>query len=155
MELADLTNLGEKQTTTLKHHRSFFINFNTFIYLQQENTESNTTIALLPHFGTSIQTQHKSASYASAVSNYVSSSGLDQIINHHCNMYSKNNDDSQSYETPQKKVVPNILVIQYPPQPHHDLPQWLHLENNTYVFKWKGKVPMQHNVLNQEHSSKF
>ena len=34
---------------------------------------------------------------------YVASSGLDQSTNHHDNTDVKDNDDSQSYETPRKK----------------------------------------------------
>ena len=55
-------------------------------------------------------------------------------------------DDSQSYVTPQReKLVLNILVIQSPPQPHYDHLHCVYLENNIYVFKWKGKLPMHQN----------
>ena len=52
----------------------------------------------------SIKTQPKSASDASAGANDVSSYGLDQSTNHNYNTYRKNNYNSQSYETPQKKI---------------------------------------------------
>ena len=68
-----------------------------------------------------IQTQHNSDSDDSTGANDVSSSGLYQITNHHCSMYINNNDDLQSYETPKKKItIATSLVIQYPPQPHRD-----------------------------------
>ena len=98
-----------------------------------------------------VQPQHNSASYESTGENCVSSSGLDQSTKHRCNTDSKNNDDLQSYEIPQKKTVPTLLMIQYPPQPNHYLQHCLRLENNKYVLKCKGKVPIQHNVQNQEH----
>ena len=53
-------------------------------------------------FDNYIQTQCNSDSDASAVENDVASSGLDQIMNHNCNTDIRNNDDSQSYETPWK-----------------------------------------------------
>ena len=114
----------------------------------------NTTFIIPPHFYNSIKIQRKSASDASAGSNYeasaglnnyiqtqhnsdsddstgandVSSSGLYQITNHHCSMYINNNDDSQSYETPKKKItIATSLVIQYPPQPHQNCSHCLQL----------------------------
>ena len=80
-----------------------------------ENTDSNTTIVLPPNVDTSIQTQHNSAADASAGANYVSSSGLDQSTNHHCNTDIKNYYYFQSYEKPHKNTVPTLLVIQYQP----------------------------------------
>ena len=67
-----------------------------------ENTYSNTTFVIRPYFVTSIQTQRNTASDASAGENYVASSELYQSTNHRGNTNGKNNDDSQSYETPQK-----------------------------------------------------
>ena len=58
----------------------------------------NTTFFIPPSFGTSIQTQRNSDSYASVGAHYVSSSGLDKITNHHGNTDGKDNDDSHSYE---------------------------------------------------------
>ena len=52
-----------------------------------------------------IQTQGNSDSYASPGANDVSSSGLYKRINHQCNTDIKNNDYSQSYETPHKKLL--------------------------------------------------
>ena len=95
----------------------------------------------------SIKNQCYSDSDDSVSANYESSSGLDQRTNHHCNTDSKNNDDSQSYEKPKKNSIPSLLVIKSPPQPHHDRPHCLHLENNIFVSKWKGKVTMKHNVI--------
>ena len=51
-------------------------------------------------------------------------------------------------------VLP-LLVIQSSPQPYHNRSHWLHMENNICVYKFNGKGPMQHYVLNQEHWSKF
>ena len=55
-----------------------------------------------PSFDIYIQNQHNSASDESAGENYKSSDGLDQSTKHHGNMDVKDNDDSHSYETPQK-----------------------------------------------------
>ena len=107
-----------------------------------ENADSNTTVVLLPCFDTSIKTQHKIASDASVGENNIAPSILDQITNHNGNTYDNDNDDSQSYETPQKDAVLPLLTTQSPPQPHHDFPHCLHLENNIYVFKFKGTLPM-------------
>ena len=82
----------------------------------------------------------------------VASSGLDQSTNHHGNMYGKDNDYSQSYETPRKKIaVITIFVIQSPPPPHHDFLHYLNQENNIYILKLKREVTMHHNAQNQEH----
>ena len=105
---------------------------------------------MLPHFDTSIQTQCSSASDAYVVENYVAPYGLDQSTNHHGNTDGKDNDDSQSYETPRKKVfVLPLLVIKSPPQSHHNRTYCPHLENNIYVIKLRGKLPIHNNVLNQ------
>ena len=58
-----------------------------------------------------------------------------------------------SYMRHLKKIIAilPLLVIQSPPQPHHDCPHYIHLENNIYVFKLRVNVPMHHNALNQEH----
>ena len=104
----------------------------------------------------SIQTQRNSALYESVGANDVSSYGLYQSTNHHCNMYGKNNDDSQSYETPHKTTCCSHYffdTISTTTTPR--LSTLIHLERNINVSKWKGKVPMQHNVLNQEHWSIF
>ena len=51
-----------------------------------------------------MQIQCNSNSDASASANYLSLYGLDQRNKHRCNTDSKNNDDSQSYDTPQKEL---------------------------------------------------
>ena len=69
----------------------------------RENTDSNTTVVLPPHFDAYIQTKSNSASYDSTDANDAASSGVDQIPNHHVKTDGKDNDDSQSYDTPRKK----------------------------------------------------
>ena len=59
----------------------------------------NTTFAIPPRFDTSIQTQHNSASDASAGENYEASYGLDQSTNHYGNTDVNDNDDSKSFDT--------------------------------------------------------
>ena len=89
---------------------------------------TKTTFVIPSRFDTSIPTQRNSASDVSSGANYVTPSGLDQSTNHHVIMDGKYNDDSQSYDKPQKYSVSHLLVIQYPPQPHKNLPHCLHLE---------------------------
>ena len=55
---------------------------------------------MLPFSNTYIQTQHNSFSGASVGAHDVASSGLYQSTNHRVNMDFKDNDDSQSFETP-------------------------------------------------------
>ena len=62
----------------------------------------NTTFVIPPLFDASIQTQHNSASDASVNENDVASDGLYQSTIHHGNKDGKDNNDSQSYEAPQK-----------------------------------------------------
>ena len=59
----------------------------------------NTTFAIPPRFDTSIQTQHNSASNASAGENYEASDGLDQSTSHYGNTDVNNNDYSKSFDT--------------------------------------------------------
>ena len=151
MIYAFLTNFGSKSpvgiTTGKETCRIYKYNQQNWPY-----SSPNTTFIIPPCFDTYIQTQRNSASYASVGLNDVSSSGLDQCTNHRGNKYGKDNDDSQSYETPRGKdsVFP-LLVIQSPPQPNHNHPHCLYPEKNIYVFKLKGKVTIQNNVLNQDH----
>ena len=60
-----------------------------------ENSNSNTTVVLPPHFDTSIQPQHNSDSDASEGAKDVASDLFDQSNKHHYNTYDKDNDDSQ------------------------------------------------------------
>ena len=62
----------------------------------------NTSFFIPPHFDVNIPTQCNSASDTSVDKNDVASSVLDKSTNHHGNADDKDNDDSQSYETPQK-----------------------------------------------------
>ena len=48
-------------------------------------------------------------------------------------------------------VVLCLLVIQSPQQPQNNNLYFIYLGNNIYVLKLNGKVPMQKNVINQEH----
>ena len=84
---------------------------------------------------TSIKNQRNSAPDAYTGANDVSSYGLEQMTNHHCNMNIKTKDDSQSYEIPQKNGVPTLLVIKSPPQSYHNRPHCLLLKNIIYVSK--------------------
>ena len=59
-----------------------------------------TTSVIPPRFDTSIQTQCSSASDTSTGENDVALTGLDQNTNHHGNTDSKDNYDSQIYDTP-------------------------------------------------------
>ena len=58
---------------------------------------------ILPHFDTYIQNQSSSASNDSVGATDVASFGLYISTNHHSNTDGKDNADSHSYETPQKK----------------------------------------------------
>ena len=51
-----------------------------------------------------MQTQLNGDSDASVGANYVAPDGLNQITNHHGNKYENDNDYSQSYDTPRKKM---------------------------------------------------
>ena len=100
-----------------KHH---FLHTNIFWYFykkSQRNSDSDASAGANDEassvLDTSIQTQRKSATDASTGENCVSSSGLDKNTNHHCNMDSKNNYYSQSYETPQWGGVPFLLFRWY------------------------------------------
>ena len=62
----------------------------------------NTNFVILSCFDTYIQTQRNSADDASVGANDVAPYVLDQSINHYGNMEGKDNDGSQSYETPWK-----------------------------------------------------
>ena len=62
----------------------------------------NITFVIPPHFDTCIQTQRNSDFYAYVGENYVASVGLYTRTDHHGNMDGKDDDDSQSLETPQK-----------------------------------------------------
>ena len=63
---------------------------------------SNTTFSIPTCYGTSIQTQSNSYYDTSVGANDVASFLLDQSTNHHINTDVKNNDDSQSFETPRE-----------------------------------------------------
>ena len=73
------------------------------------------------------------------VANNEAPDGFYQITNHYDNIYGKDNDYSQSYETPESEnaVLP-ILVIQFPAQKLHNCPRCIRLERNISVFKLKG-----------------
>ena len=71
-------------------------------------TSPNTTFFIPPGFGTSIQTQCNSYYDASVGANDLVPAVLDQSTNHHGNMYGKDNDDSQSYETP--RIFPVLIL---------------------------------------------
>ena len=68
----------------------------------KQNIDSNTTFVIPPRFDDYIQTERNSYSDATAGENDVASGGFYQSINHHSNTYGKDNDDSQSFETPMK-----------------------------------------------------
>ena len=113
-------------------------------------TDSNNTAVLSQKFDTSKQTRFISASDASTGSNYVSSSGIYQSTNHHGKMDDKDNDYSLSYETPQggnccSSSFGDIIYTTTTPQ----FPTLLPHVNNIYVSRFKGKLTMRHNVLNQ------
>ena len=64
---------------------------------------SQDTTFVIPQWSdTSIQTQRNSASDVPVGAHYISSSVLYQSTNHHGNTDVKDNDDSQSFETPKK-----------------------------------------------------
>ena len=62
----------------------------------------STNFVIPTNFDITIQTQRNSASDASVGANDVASSVLDQSNNKHVNRDGKDNDDSHSYETPEK-----------------------------------------------------
>ena len=66
-------------------------------------TYQKTTFVIPPRFDFSLHTQCISTYDASVGTNDVASSILDQNSNHHGNTDGKDNDYSQSYETPWKK----------------------------------------------------
>ena len=72
------------------------------------------------------------------------------MTNNRGNTDDKDSNYSQLYETPWKNPVFPLLVIQSPPQTHHNCPHFLHLKNNIYVLKLEVKASIQKNVLNQE-----
>ena len=82
----------------------------------------NTTFIMPTFFDRYIQTQRNNAHDASVGGNDVASSGLDQSINHRVNMEGRDNDGSQSYETPWKNncrssslgdIITNTTTPQY------------------------------------------
>ena len=102
MESDDIKNLENKTESDLttphiliKHLKPLHI-----VTASLKKTEPNTTFVLPPHFDTSIQTQLISDLDASVGANDVASARLYKINNHHGNIDYKDNDDSQSYETP-------------------------------------------------------
>ena len=94
---------------------------------------TNKTSVIPSRFDTSIKTQRNSSSDESVGENDLSSAVLDQSTNHHGNTDVNDNDDSQSFETPQKN---NLRFCSFgdktTPQPHHDHPHSPQLKDNIY-----------------------
>ena len=114
MELAELKNLkkNRKQIDNTTYPSSALSTPSYSYDRLNENTDSNTTIVLPPNFDTYIQPQWNSASDSSVVANDVLSYGFDQRTNPHGNTDVKENDDSQSYGTPKRKL-PFLLFWWY------------------------------------------
>ena len=115
-------------------------------------TYINTNFVIPKRSDISIKTQCNSASDASVDAHDGSSAELYQSTNHLCNTDVNNNDDSQSFETPRENNCNSssfgdtITTITTPCSSKLTPPG-----NNICVFKLKVRVPIQNNVLNQEH----
>ena len=112
----------------------------------------NTTFVTPQRPDNLIETQRTSACDASLVAHALVSCVSDQSTNHHVHTNVNYNDDSKSFEAPRKNgcssssFVDTIATTNTPNLSKLSTPG-----KGLLVFKQKGKISKQHNVLNQEH----